>query len=558
MDIFSFYDYDKKEEEPNGNYHKFILASNEEIDKLNANIYDLCKIVLQIQDFDLKKKMKERIIKYIKSKDLLYTGDYFLSCGLFSDDEIKDIVSSTSYIEKIQDKISKDNLREYYVLEIIQIYFHSTDKEWILKNISEILLHVKNCDFYQTLLVSTMELSFEKDKELFRELLNTCKSSIPKYYLNYLNINADSEYLYNKSMEYRNQHLKIGIDPRISIAPEIEANNYNNLTIDFYSQKDFNGGKYRNHNDATVPNGKEINCIPFHDTEEDLASFKAVCDSLKDIGYYYDTISGNASGQINLGLSYLDSAAAIINFYEIFGNVEELLFYISNKKGDLTRQSLYQNSRFKPIGEILGKRIIDEDITREDVIKLFNATLTNDAGISGLTYKKNTVCLRGNNEEDYRFEIRIPNGGVDYEVWIDNIRLYGKMMEVSKKLADATKKDYLTTEEERMLNLKYELEDDTLSLEEKLTLLMDLLFTDKQTKAIYYERFNSVKERLRNTYDYDERNKYYVPKNPKEKMFDVVEFTGQYKSNLGIEGQVAASYDPTTDEYLEGKKPNSR
>ena len=359
MDIFSFYDYDKKEEEPNGNYHKFILANNEEIDKLNANIYDLCKIVLQIQDFDLKKKMKERIIKYIKSKDLLYTGDYFLSCGLFSDDEIKDIVSSTSYIEKIQDKISKDNLREYYVLEIIQIYFHSTDKEWILKNISEILLLVKNYDFYQTLLVSTMELSFEKDKELFRELLNTCKSSIPKYYLNYLNINADSEYLYNKSMEYRNQHLKIGIDPRISIAPEIEANNYNNLTIDFYSQKDFNGGKYRNHNDATVPNGKEINCIPFHDTEEDLASFKAVCDSLKDIGYYYDTISGNASGQINLGLSYLDSAAAIINFYEIFGNVEELLFYISNKKGDLTRQSLYQNSRFKPIGEILGKRIID-------------------------------------------------------------------------------------------------------------------------------------------------------------------------------------------------------
>ena len=38
-------------------------------------------------------------------------------------------------------------------------------------------------------------------------------------------------------MEYRNLHLKIGIDSRISIAPEIEANNQNGLVIDFYSQR---------------------------------------------------------------------------------------------------------------------------------------------------------------------------------------------------------------------------------------------------------------------------------------------------------------------------------
>lgn len=557
MNIFSFSKYNKKEEEPNGNYHSFVLASNEEIDTLNTSIYNLCQIVLQVQDSDLKTKMKERIIEYIKGKDLLYIGDNFLSTGLFNDDEIKAIISSTSYMGKVQDKISEENIRDDDVLSIIKIYFHSSDKEWIIKNVSEILSLVKNYNFYQTLLVSILELSFEENKELFRELLNTYKSSIPEYYLNYLKINMDSEYLYKKSMEYRDLHLKIGIDPRISIAPEIEANNHSRLTIDFYSQKGFGGGKYSNHDDATVPNGKEINCVPFHDTEEDLASFKAVCDSLKEIGYYYDTLSGNASGQINLGLSYLDSAAAIINFYEIFGNVEELLFYISNKRGDLTRQALYQNSRFKPIGEILGKRVIDEDITREEVIKLFNADFTHKAGIGGLTYKKNTVCLRGDNEKNYRFEIRIPNGGVDYEVWIDNIRLYGKMMEVSKKLADASRKDYLTAEEERMLNLKLELEDESLSLKEKLVLLMDLLFTDEQIKAIYYERFDSVMEKLRTTDNYAERQKYYVPREHYETMFDEVEFQGKYESK--IEHDPVGVFDPETGEYLEyGEKKHLR
>lgn len=552
MNRIAFYKYDKKEE--NGEYLKFTSASDQELDDLYIN--DIFAIITQITNPELKTKMKYRLLKYLKGNKILFDDAYYLSLGIFNEDEIKSIVSSIDYTKKIQDDIINDKIRDYKIIPIIKNFFYSSDSTWIIGNISAIFLLIKEFDIYDSVLINTLEYSLEKDKRVFKMLLDIYKSSLPKYYLKYLEINNDNNYLYNKSREYRSLHLRIGIDPKISIAPEIEANNHNNLTIDFYSQNGLNN-RYTTHNDATLPDGKEINCIPFHDTEEDLATFKVVCDSLKDIGYYYNTENGNAAGQINLGLSYLDSAEAIINFYEIFGNVEELLFYISNKKGELTRQSLYQNSRFKPIGEILGKRILDEDITREEVIRLFNSTFTKSSGIKELTYKKNTLCLRGEYEDNYRFEIRIPNGGVDYETWIDNIRLYGKMMEVAKKIADACKKEYLTQEEERMLRLKLDLEDKSLSLNEKLDILMNLLFSDEEIKKIYYERFDSVIEQLNNSQDYTTFEKYYVPSKRIEPMFDEVGFQGKFKSKLNEEP--VAVYDPETNEYLEyGEKKHLR
>ena len=552
MKSYSFIKYNENEEEVNGDYQKFIDASEEEIENINCRYSNFCEIILQIKNPELKEKMKRKVIELLNGKDLLNVGEYILNTGLFNDEDIKKIISTTDYVQKIQDIISKGYIRDYNVLPYIRLYFYSTDKTWVINNVNKILTLVKDYDFYKSLLITTLEIASNKDKELFEMLFNTYKSELPEYYLNYIKIKNDSNYLYNKSLEYKNMHLKIGIDPKISIAPEIEANNNNGLTIDFYAQNGF-AGKYFSRDDATVPNGKEINCIPFHDTEESLASFKAVCDGLKEIGYYYSELSGNASGQINLGLSYLDSAASIINFYEIFGNVEELLFYISNKKGQLTRQKLYQNSRFKPIGEILGTRVIDEDITRDEVIRLFNSTMEEKSEISGLTYKKNTVCLRGYNEKDYRFEIRIPNGGVDYETWIDNIRLYGKMMEVSKKIADASAKEYLTEDEERVAGLKLDLEDKSLTLKEKLDILMNLLFDDEEIKKIYYERFDSVVEKLKNSTDYQEIDKYYVPYRPSEPMFDEVEFQGKYKSKIAEEP--VGVFDTETNEYIEyGKK----
>ena len=102
-----------------------------------------------------------------------------------------------------------------------------------------------------------------------------------------------------------------------------------------------------------------------------------------------------------------------------------------------------------------------------------------------------------------------------------------------------------------MLNLKFDLEDKSLSLKEKLDILMNLLFSDERIKNIYYDRFNSVVDRLNNSDDYQDFKKYYVPsRNSRiEPMFDEVEFQGKYESRL--DNDPVVEYNPETNEYIE-------
>ena len=363
----------------------------------------------------------------------------------------------------------------------------------------------------------------------------------------------DPYYIYNKSLQFMNEDIDIGIDPKISIAPEIEANNDYDIQIELKEQKgfeDFIVGR-----DATVPNGSEIiPRQPFHNTKEDIAKFCGLCEAMKDVGYYYNEVDQNAGGQINLGLDYLDTKEAILNFYEIYGNCEELLYYICNEEGQLFRQDVYVNSRIKAISEIIGKRVLDEELSRQDVIKLFNNSYHGkDETIKGLQYKKNSVCLRGTNDKDYRLEFRIPNGGCNYRTWIDNIRLFGKMMEVSKQIADMMNKDYLSSEEETLLRLKINLQNNTLSFEEKLTMLMNLLFKDNNIKQIYYNRYISTVKKIKETNSKKYRNAY----DSYEPNFDEVEFESQYHSMLepDYDGNgLVITYDPESNQITSNRR----
>ena len=353
-------------------------------------------------------------------------------------------------------------------------------------------------------------------------------------------------------IEFERRNIDIGIDPRISIAPEIEANKRYPFDLDLYGQYDFENRFYVD-SDATVPNGNEIiPTRPFHNTPEDVARFCALCETMRAVGYYYDEEYYNAAGQINLGLDYLDTKEAILAFYEIYGNCEELLYYISSEEGQIFRQNIYTSSRIKPLSEIIGKRVVEEDLSREEVIRLFSNDSSRESGIRGLSYKKNSVCLRGTNKYDYRFEFRIPNGGCNYETWIDNIRLYGKMMEKAKQIADLMKKDYLTAEEESLLRLKIDLQDRKLSLEDKLEMLLDLLFEDENIKQIYRDRYLATVRKIYETRtdNYSARYSAYDP------GFDEVEFIENYQSRLDpdYEGYGVVSYDPETDEMKVGRR----
>ena len=434
---------------------------------------------------------------------------------------------------------TEENLKYYSVnIEnlILAIRRYVDDHDWKLSMNRRILDRIKK--YSNKFLVRYVEKS-NKYVDIYEALTTEYYDYLPIEYKNYLEMQKDPFYMMDKTKQFEN--VDIGIDPKISIGPEIEANNDFDFSLDMHNQMGFDN--YTVVSDATVANGDEVKPFrPFHNTPSDVAKFCAVCETMKDVGYYYSEVDKNASGQINLGLDYLDTKEAILNFYEIYGNCEELLYYISSEEGQLFRQGVYTNSRIKALSEIIGKRVLDEELTRLDVIRLFNKTDSRDRAIKGLQYKLNSVCLRGSHEGDFRLEFRIPNGGCNYKTWIDNIRLYGKMLEAAKKLADMMKKDYLTSEEEKMLRLKISMQDNSLPLEDKLRMLMDLLFDDNSIKQIYYDRYKTTvrKIRITGTSQYENRNSY-------EPNFDTVLFEEQYTSKLDPDyvGKNSIEYDPS-------------
>ena len=551
MRFYNFTIYDKDSELPGGDYWKFLDATLEELQECGIYFFDFMRVWNNLKNEELKMKMRDKLASIIIDKGISYDG--LSTClEIFTSDEIK-----MSFVNTFNNKISgylssEQNIRRYNadIMSYIYTLRYVNNYEWELSFIINILDKIKNYN-NKSLLIEIIEYK-KNNKEMYDKLVIDYYEYLPEEYRVMIRMRNDSSFLYNKALRFKKENLDIGIDPRISIAPEIEANGKYPFDLDLCRQMGFDG-EFRVGSDATVPNGNEIVPVrPFHNNPDDVSKFCALCDAMREVGYYYDEVNGNAAGQINLGLDYLDTKEAILAFYEIYGNCEELLYYISSEEGQIFRQSIYSSSRIKPISEIIGKRVIDEDLSRGEVIRLFSNDNSRDSGIKGLSYKKNSVCLRGTNNSDYRFEFRIPNGGCNYKTWIDNIRLYGKMMERAKQIADLMKKAYLTLEEENLIRLKIDLQDINLSLEDKLDLLMELLFDDEEIKQIYYRRYNATLRKIRETGTDNYSNLYGYH----EPSFDEVEFVEHYESRLDPEydGYGVVTYDPETDELRVGKR----
>lgn len=552
MLFYNFSKYDKESEMPGGDYWKFVDATLEEIDESGIFFYDFMRVWNGLTNEELKTKIKDKLLALVMKYDVFYNG-MFSCLSIFSIDELK-MVFNNDYDNRIINYLAnEESVRKYGgdISQFIRTLDNVKDDNWKLEMIVKVFDNLKNLS-NKSMMIEILEHQRMVSVDIYNKLVIDCYEYLPEEYKALIRMRNDASYLYNKALGFRNENLDIGIDPRIKIAPEIEANGKYPYDLDLCRQIGFDG-EFRVDSDATVPNGNEVVPVrPFHNTPEDVAKFCALCEAMSEVGYHYDEVYGNAAGQVNLGLDYLDTKEAILAFYEIYGNCEELLYYISSEEGQIFRQSIYSSSRIKPLSEIIGQRVIDEDLSRGEVIRLFSNDGSRESGIRGLSYKKNSVCLRGTSNSDYRLEFRIPNGGCNYKTWIDNIRLYGKMMEKAKQIAELMKKDYLTPEEESLIRLKIDLQDRNLSLEEKLDILMELLFEDDEIKQIYYDRYSATLRKIRETGTNNYSNLYghYEPD------FDEVEFIEHYESRLNPEydGYGVVSYDPETDEISVGRR----
>ena len=552
MMFYNFTIYDEESEIPGKDYWKFLDATAKDLEECGIYFYDFTRVWNSLKNEELKMKMKDKLISLIMQEGITYNG--VENClSMFSSDEIKKFLVN-EFEKRIMSYLSTpESIRRYNgdILHYLFLLNKVGDENFCVELLSKIFDVIKDYSD-KGLLIELIEYEKRNNEQLYNALIIDYYEYFPDEYKELLKMRSDSTYFYKKALSLLKEDLDIGIDPSISISPEIEANRKYPFDLDLDNQMYFEN-LFVVDGDATVPNGNEITPVRyFYNTPLDVAMFCALCESMKAVGYYYDEIHGNAAGQINLGLDYLDTKEAILAFYEIYGNCEELLYYISSEEGQIFRQNIYTSSRIKPLSEIIGKRVVEEDLSREGVIRLFSNERYRESGIEGLSYKKNSVCLRGINKYDYRLEFRIPNGGCNYKTWIDNIRLYGKMMERAKQIADMMKKDYLTSEEENLLSLKIDLQDINLSLEDKLDILMDLLFEDEDIKQIYRDRYTATIRKIHKTgtKNYSSLYASYEP------SFDEVEFVEHYQTRLDpdYEGYGVVSYDPETDEMKVGRR----
>ena len=99
-----------------------------------------------------------------------------------------------------------------------------------------------------------------------------------------------------------------------------------------------------------------------------------------------------------------------------------------------------------------------------------------------------------NNGKD-TIEFRISNGTIDPDTWIENARLYGRIVEIAEKLAEIEKNPIKSNEEKRLLSLKEYLKKD-ISENDKMEVLLNLLFS-KEERQLYRERYISTIENLK-------------------------------------------------------------
>lgn len=135
------------------------------------------------------------------------------------------------------------------------------------------------------------------------------------------------------------------------------------------------------------------------------------------------------------------------------------------------------------LDEAMSDGVLDED----DFIEFKQRVKTIQQG--DRYYGMNLLNL--NSKRD-TIEFRVANGTTNPDAWIENIRLFGRLMEKSEELAQIEIKEKngirLKRNETHLLKLKEKIQDESLSEEDKSEILIELLF-NKDERQVYRNRY---------------------------------------------------------------------
>lgn len=353
-------------------------------------------------------------------------------------------------------------------------------KEYVLKAEysnyrSELVASVDDEEFIINVFKNITSMKFRlnlinkiKDENLKIKLINLIDNI---NYQDFLLTNYVDDYQIKASTE---ELLPTKVSNDITIGVELETCNkfisdYQKIKMIF---KEFDCKK-----DGSVKSGFEITSPILHFNVEDMSKLKSVCELLKSKDFYTDKSCG---GHIHIGAHYFTSKDDYLMLLYLYSNVEDILYYITDREGTIKRPSVnkYAIKSKNNYLDAIDKGVFSDQIfTFENIGDMFEEV--NKTRYNGLNFK--------NVGKEYQntIEFRMPNGEIEFNELILNIKLFSRLIEVSHELVNSSNlhKKYMA------MHLS-----DNITDKEKLNIFLDLLFDSDLEKDLYKKRYFSNRD----------------------------------------------------------------
>ncbi len=455
-----------------------------------------CKIILEMEEEENKVKALDFIkAETVKQKVILSLSEK-LRLELF--EKLESQVYQCSIIKSILD----DNLKEQKIEKID----NEENNARLIMSLKQDKAKLKKLErIKESKNIALIEMSLE-DREKLKEIF------LDKY----------------------KDFSKMRLNKNITIGIEIETEGKKSQDLIYLKEllKRYENGIKRcwiAEKDNSLNEGVEVISTILTDNKEDIEDIYMICEMLKRTG---QEVTKRCGGHIHIGANYLTSKEAYQNLFEIWGNTEKIIYLISNKKGTIPRKGIerYAESISYKLNTAIKKGSIDlrgEEGLNGFIEEIKEAQVIRNSGINLLNVNnfKNTI------------EFRVPNGTIDPEVWIQNIRLFGRLVEISQRLAKIEKQKTKSKEDIEIIKLKEKLKEE-IPEQEKMEILIDMLFFEEERND-YRNRYISNSRLLRNVLK--EENPFEYIKFEKvdfEKRHSISEF-----ETIARSGRSSINYD---------------
>lgn len=294
----------------------------------------------------------------------------------------------------------------------------------------------------------------------------------------------DKEVLKEIFLPNERKYSTIGLKPETTIGIEVETEGRSSASIQKIKRVMKNSNEavsWECKSDETFEEneGVEIASRVLKDDKESVEEIYMVCSMLEKTGQIN---TPKCAGQIHVGAIGLKSINAYTNLLEICGNCERILYIMSNAEGEIPREGIREWAA--PLSPKISKLIQEGKINLKNETDLneFIAEIKNAQGdrtyginLTNIGVKINTI------------EFRMPNGTINPDVWIENIRLFGRIVEISQRLVEIENEQ--DEKSQRLLMIKERLKEE-ISEQEKMELLLELVLLEEE-REIYRRRYIS-------------------------------------------------------------------